>query len=188
MATYWKALADALARAKPASLSARVDSWLLPHAENILEPRCLTRLVTVRSSLVMVEDHHAQHNPSSPDFRVLLVEDDPHVRRASKRFIERLGWHVTACADAEEALDTIEDNSFQVVVSDIHLPGRDGVELMRELRTRGVDVPFVLLSGVTDPIRPAEGIADGACCFMTKPLCLDILAAAVEKATRFSAK
>jgi FixJ family two-component response regulator len=98
--------------------------------------------------------------------------------------IERLGWQVTACSDAKQALDAAVENGYQVVVSDIELPGRDGVELMRELRTRGVDAPFVLVSGVMDPIGPVEGIADGACCFMTKPLCLDILAAAVAKATK----
>lgn len=113
--------------------------------------------------------------------RVLLVDDDAEVRRATQRALEQMGCTVTTCSGGEQAIRAVALEDFDAILCDIFMPGLDGVELMRRLRASGVRVPFILMSGVADPLKPVEGIAHGACCFVTKPVPLDVLEATLAK-------
>ena len=126
-------------------------------------------------------DSHRVPAPPTQTAHVLLVEDDPLVLRATRRILESLGCRVVACATAERALLALRHDHFDVVVSDICMKGIDGVELLRRARALGATVPFVLVSGVPDSVRPMEGIAAGAYSYMTKPVAPDLLEATLAK-------
>lgn len=84
--------------------------------------------------------------------RVLVVDEDRAARDLTQTFLEREdeAFAVETAASGAEALDLVEDEPVDAVVSDYRMPGMDGLELSVELAARGTDVPFVLFSAVED--------------------------------------
>lgn len=80
---------------------------------------------------------------------MLLVDDEPALRRTGKRILEAFGYTVVAAADGEEALRLFEERRAEIalVVSDLEMPKLGGLELCRQLRERGSAVRFVCASG-----------------------------------------
>ncbi len=112
--------------------------------------------------------------------RVLVVEDDPLVRRATTRLLERSGHEVVAVADGSEALALLERSpTFHVVVSDVVMPKLDGEELARRLANSHPSLPVVLMSGnhqVTEDVLAAPKRA-----FVEKPATAAALLEAIAK-------
>jgi len=99
------------------------------------------------------------------DLRVLLVEDEDSVRRATARYLSRLGYRVDAAAEGGEALRLLNEGQYDVVVSDLRMPGLDGEALLSRLRERGggLERRLIFLTGDTPagggvPELSAEGI------------------------------
>jgi PAS domain S-box-containing protein len=113
--------------------------------------------------------------------RVLLVEDDEHVRMATRRMLVAAGYDVTDAADGRSALDCYDrgEPRFAVIVTDMSMPVMDGRELARTIRARGDRVPIVMMSGFVDPLHAIdiEGLS-----LLQKPLDVDVLVTAVESA------
>jgi CheY-like chemotaxis protein len=90
--------------------------------------------------------------------RVLLVEDNPDVARASQLMLEQLGYSVTQVSDGAAALATVEAERFDLVMSDIVMAGRiDGLGVARALRQRKPDLPVLLVTGYSDAASRAVG-------------------------------
>lgn len=102
--------------------------------------------------------------------RVLLVDDDAAVRRGIAKTMERLGYTVESASSGEEALTLLAAAPFDAVLSDIHMPGVDGLALLRAIRQRDLDVPVVLLTGVPDVPTAAAAVRYGAIEYLTKPV------------------
>jgi DNA-binding response OmpR family regulator len=105
---------------------------------------------------------------------VLVVEDDTDLRTYLTRLLIGDGWQVHAVPDAESALTTVTDPATlapDVVVTDIVLPGRDGLELVRDLRAnpRTSRLPVIVLTARGGPQAAAAGLAAGADDYLTKP-------------------
>jgi DNA-binding NarL/FixJ family response regulator len=85
--------------------------------------------------------------------RVLVVDEDPDVRSLTTTFIERADETIEAEAvgGGEAAIERLAGNSFDAVVSDLRMPGMDGLELAAAVRDRHPDLPFVLFSAADDP-------------------------------------
>lgn len=93
--------------------------------------------------------------PSSSDWsvggKVLLVEDEDMVRAVAERALSRAGYEVTACPGGEEGLSAIaEGGEFDVVVSDVVMPGMDGPVMVREIRKLRPDIPVLFMSGYAE--------------------------------------
>src|SRR6187455_922133 len=78
---------------------------------------------------------------------ILLVDDEPGIARAYARTLGTAGFTVITAADGNEAAQAARDKSFDVIVSDIAMPGMDGLELLRTVREVDLDVPFVIMTG-----------------------------------------
>jgi len=116
-----------------------------------------------------------------PALTVLLVEDHESSRVVLKKLLQRQGHTVTAAADAAEALAAARDGSFDLVVSDIGLPDRDGYQLMEALRALQPVVGVALTGyGMSDDIRRAEDA--GFVAHVTKPVTAQQLTEALAKA------
>ena len=121
--------------------------------------------------------------------RVLLVDDDALVRRGAERSLKRLGCVVTPVADAEEALQRLaEPGQFDVVFSDLSMPGRSGEDLQRLMRERGVPTPVVILSGMIEESQERRLLANGVVCVIHKPYAEDDLRRALELTGTVAAK
>jgi EAL domain-containing protein (putative c-di-GMP-specific phosphodiesterase class I) len=101
---------------------------------------------------------------------VLLVDDDEDVRRGYARCIARTGYDVDQAASGLEALSRLAETSYDAVVSDIRMPGLSGVELLKSVRERDLDVPVVLMTGDPSVESAARAIEYGALQYLLKPI------------------
>jgi len=116
--------------------------------------------------------------------RVLLVDDEAgFVETLAKRLTRRTFEVLTACS-AEEALETLAQEPVDVCVLDVRMPGMDGVEATREIRSRHPSVEVVLLTGHASIEASQEGLTVGAFDYILKPISLDELIYKIEDAYR----
>jgi DNA-binding response OmpR family regulator len=101
--------------------------------------------------------------------RVLVVDDDPTVSDVVRRYLEHAGLHVTLAADGPSALRAFAADRPDLVVLDLMLPGIDGIEVCRQLRSRPDDVPVVMLTALGDEADRVLGLQLGADDYVTKP-------------------
>ncbi|MEL6543403.1 MAG: response regulator, partial [Myxococcota bacterium] len=91
-----------------------------------------------------------QRVPDLSVVRTLYVDDEELSRAAFKRCMEQRGFDVTLASSGFEARRLAENNRFDLVVSDLRMPGMDGITLASELEQAGVEAAFVLVSGVPE--------------------------------------
>ncbi|MEX2314545.1 MAG: response regulator transcription factor [Thermomicrobiales bacterium] len=101
--------------------------------------------------------------------RVLVVEDDPRILEFIRKGLEEEGHAVDVARDGDEALDWPAVVDFDAIVLDIMLPGRDGIEVCRDLRTRGVRTPILMLTARDTVEDRVAGLDSGADDYLVKP-------------------
>jgi len=116
------------------------------------------------------------------DFPVFLVEDDAAVRKGCEQALSIADIPVRAFADAEKLLAALATATPALVVSDVRLPGRDGLTLLRELRQYDRELPVLLMTGHGDVAMAVEAMREGAYDFIEKPFPSERLVAAVRSA------
>ena len=104
--------------------------------------------------------------------RALVVEDDPHMRELVARVVAKRGHDVTALGDAETALKSHAADPFPLIILDLTLPGMDGLELCRQIRTMrgGDDVIILVITGRVEPQDLAAVLDAGASDYLAKPV------------------
>ncbi|MFH1874418.1 MAG: response regulator [Pseudomonadota bacterium] len=102
--------------------------------------------------------------------KVLLVEDDQDFREALQNRLTKRGFELTIKATAEEALDALNKNDFDAVVSDIKLPSMDGVEFLKRVRSTKDGMPVILLTGYASLESAQEAVRLNAFDYLLKPL------------------
>jgi DNA-binding response OmpR family regulator len=100
--------------------------------------------------------------------RVLVVDDEPHIRTVLRGYLEGDGFAVTEAADGEGALAALRDDPPDLVLLDIMLPGIDGLEVLRQLRTFS-DAYVVLVTARAEEVDKLVGLGVGADDYVTKP-------------------
>jgi two-component system OmpR family response regulator len=119
----------------------------------------------------------------STEILALLVEDDERLARFTAEFLEQHGVRVTRAADGEAALLATRTSSFDVVILDLMLPRRDGLDVCRELRTRSA-VPILVVTARTHESDRVIGLELGADDYVTKPFSARELLARVRALVR----
>ena len=115
--------------------------------------------------------------------KVLIVDDEKSIRFALKDIIEFEGHEVALAADGKEGLEMALAASYDVIFSDIKMPGMDGVELLEKLVENGVDAAVVMISGHGSIDTAVECIKKGAFDFIQKPLDLNRILITLKNAT-----
>ncbi len=113
---------------------------------------------------------------------VLLVDDDRPVLVAGEQTLELAGFSVVACSTAEQALDLLGRTRPNVVVTDVRMPGMDGMQLLARIRALDPELPVVLVTGHGDVAMAVRAIRDGAYDFVEKPTPPEMLADVVRRA------
>lgn len=90
---------------------------------------------------------------------ILCVDDEPNALVLRKLVLQKAGYHVLTASSAFQALDVLDAEKVDLVLSDQLMPGQTGTELARQIKTKWPKVPVILLSGVNE-IPPDAGIAD----------------------------
>lgn len=117
--------------------------------------------------------------------KVLFIDDEKHVRIARKQTLELAGYDVLCCESAKEGLNYISPDWEGILISDIKMPGMDGMSLLQEAMDIDPDLPVVLVTGHADVAMAVKAMQIGAYDFIEKPcptdLFLDIVKRASEK-------
>ena len=114
---------------------------------------------------------------------ILVVDDDYATREGVARAL-REHYTVLVAADAEAALAALTSNEVDLVLTDLRMPGRDGLSLLRDIMTSHPGIPVILLSAYGSVESAVEAMKDGAYDFLTKPVNLDHLELIVRRALR----
>ena len=117
------------------------------------------------------------------DARILLVEDDRRVRRATALALQQEGFEVLEAPDADSAMRLLDERKPDLAILDVMLPGRDGFELCRDVRkTSGL--PVIFLTAKTDTVDVVVGLESGGDDYVTKPFIMRELIARVRALLR----
>lgn len=112
--------------------------------------------------------------------KILVVEDDKTVAQYVKRGLLEAGYQVELVGDGGEALRLASNGPYDLIVLDLRLPGRSGLEVLRTLRDRGDGVPVLVLTAQDAVDFKVQALRTGADDYVTKPFSLEELLARVE--------
>ena len=114
--------------------------------------------------------------------QVLLIDDDPHLRQALSQTLDLAGLKVSSLADAHGVAARIERDWPGVMVSDIRMPGIDGLQLLQQLQEQDPELPVLLITGHGDVPLAVQAMRAGAYDFLEKPFASDDLLDSVRRA------
>ena len=113
--------------------------------------------------------------------RILLAEDDDSLRGFLARALERAGYEVTACADGEEALEKLDRTWDLLLLTDIVMPGVDGIEVARQAAQRQPNLRIMFITGFAAVALTAKEQAPAGSKVLSKPVHLREIVAEVER-------
>ncbi len=117
--------------------------------------------------------------------RLLIVDDEPASRELCHLTLQPLGYELVLCSDAQKALDEIARTPFDLVLTDMVMPGLSGIELLERLKAERSDIPVLLMSGKGSISLAVQAMRLGAEDFIEKPLSdPEVLALAVKRALK----
>ena len=116
------------------------------------------------------------------DSQVLLLDDDPHLRQALAQTLDLAGLRVHSRGTAAGLAEELEDDWPGVVISDIRMPGIDGLQLLAQLQARDSQLPVLLITGHGDVPLAVQAMRAGAYDFLEKPFASDLLLDSVRRA------
>lgn len=122
--------------------------------------------------------------PAEGPKRILVADDDAAVARGIGRVLTAAGYDVTIVVDGAAAVEALTHDSFSVILSDIHMPGMSGVELLSVVRAYDLDVPVVLMTGDPKVETAMKAVELGALNYLLKPMSPDELRDAVGRAAK----
>jgi FixJ family two-component response regulator len=120
----------------------------------------------------------------SRDLEIAVIDDDQSFRVALVESLSSLGYGADGYASAEDYIGLIGGKSFDCVVTDIHMPGMSGLDLMKRLAAGGSTTPVVLITARSDTNLEAKAAAAGAVCLLRKPFEINDLIECIEGAVK----
>ncbi len=114
--------------------------------------------------------------------RVLLVDDQPELRRLFRRSLNKAGYVVVEAWNGRVAVELAQQLQFDVVISDVRMPDMSGIELLRALHDQDPDLPVVLTSGSSDPETSLESAELGAFAYLMKPVPFEMMRDTAKRA------
>src|SRR5437762_11520654 len=116
--------------------------------------------------------------------QLLIVDDDPNTLASLARAFRLAGHEATVCDSVARAVELIGTRRFDMILSDVVMPGRDGLSLLEELKALGISVPVVMISGQANIEMAVRATRLGAVDFLEKPLSTEKLLLTVENVLR----
>jgi FixJ family two-component response regulator len=118
------------------------------------------------------------------DLEIAVIDDDESYRAALMESLLSLGYASDGFASAEDYIRAIKGKAFDCVVTDIHMPGMSGLDLMKHLAAQGSTTPLVLITALSDSNIEARAAAAGAVCLLRKPFETHDLIKCIEGAVK----
>jgi DNA-binding response OmpR family regulator len=137
---------------------------------------CVSQIVRISS-----QDRHV---PGSRPVKVLLIEDEAKISSYVTKALVRAGHTVNAITDGQAGLITATTDPYDVIILDLGLPGRDGLEILGAIRERSISTPVLILTARGDVKDRIAGLNRGADDYLAKPFSMEELLARVNVLTR----
>ncbi|GAB1642157.1 response regulator [Krasilnikovia sp. MM14-A1259] len=144
----------------------------------ILLPLSTTHTPTTTTTTTKAPPGHGQH--------ILVVDDDPDVRQATTRILQRHGYHVTAAPDGHTALQHLHQHPYDLLITDIVMPGMSGYQLAETALRDHPTTLIMLISGSTEDTPTSQRLRAGRVPMIYKPFTADELLRAVHESTSSS--
>jgi len=113
--------------------------------------------------------------------KILIVDDEPYMRESLQEILSEIGYSCDVCANGKEALNKLEDNEFHLIISDVKMPNMNGIDLLKALRDKGRDIPFLFMTAFATVQQAVKAIKKGAEDYLTKPFDPEVLIEKIEK-------
>ncbi|OON62858.1 two-component system response regulator [Massilia sp. KIM] len=126
--------------------------------------------------------HPHQEHHVSDHITISIIDDDASVRQALGSLVRSLGHEASLYDSAEQFLDAGAVGASNVVVTDVQMPGMNGIELQEHLRRGGHGVPVIFITAFPEETLRRRAFAAGATCFLSKPFEGDIMIRCIESA------
>jgi len=132
---------------------------------------------------------HAERQLEVKPFKVLHVDDETGFLKVSKQILENKGsFKVDSAISVEEALEKMEKKTYDAIISDYRMPGKDGLQFLKELRSDGNNIPFVVLTGKSREEVAIEALNSGADHYLNKLGSPEVVYGEVEHAIKKAVK
>jgi FixJ family two-component response regulator len=118
------------------------------------------------------------------DLEIAVIDDDDSFRLALVESLSSLGYRSSGYTSGEHYLSLAGGRSFSCVVTDVHMPGMSGLDLMKRLAAAGSTTPVVLITARSDENLDAKAAASGAACLLRKPFEIKSLIECIQGATK----
>jgi FixJ family two-component response regulator len=115
---------------------------------------------------------------------ISVIDDDESFRMALIGSLRSLGYDANGFASGEEFIGGGGEGLCDCIITDLHMPGMSGLDLIRLLTARGSKLPAIMVTGRSEPGLEAKAAADGALCLLTKPFEIDALMSCLERAQK----
>jgi two-component system response regulator AtoC len=119
---------------------------------------------------------------STPQHTILAVDDEPHMRRLLEISLRQAGYRALSAGNGREALELIQQQQIDLVVSDLHMPGMSGLQLLSAIRKQYEQLPFIMVTAQGEIKTAVEAMKLGASDYILRPFELETLEIAIQKA------
>ncbi len=130
--------------------------------------------------------HRSRHQTASPAEierpRILVVDDEPAVRELVAKTLEMANYDVDAAPDGASALGKLDASEYDLLITDLKMPGMDGLSVIREARRRTADLPVIIITGYSTEATAIEAINIGVSGYLVKPFRLPRILAVTARA------
>ena len=114
--------------------------------------------------------------------RILVIDDDDAVRESTERILRGAGYMVESASGGEAGFGLARQGTFDVILSDMRMPGMSGLELYEALVAAGHTIPTVIITAHPEELTQSRARAAGICCYLSKPFAPDELLECVGEA------
>ena len=118
---------------------------------------------------------------------VLVIDDDAHIRSSIGKFLIARGHTVIEAANGEKGVEVVESQAVDIVITDVKMPGMDGFDVLRRVRSVAPEIEVIVITGVKESENAFRALREGAFDFFSKPFKVEDLNAAIQRTVRYQA-
>ncbi len=113
---------------------------------------------------------------------ILLVDDEANIRTVFSDVLKRAGYRVKAVEDGHEAIKEVEENTYNLALVDLRMPGLDGIGVLENIKKRKPEIPVIIYTGYGSVTTAVEAMRKGASDYLNKPFSPEELKLSIRKA------
>src|SRR4030043_437133 len=113
---------------------------------------------------------------------LLIVDDEEVIREGMRRILSAEGYHVDTSASGRTAIEKIQEQDFDVVITDLKMPGMDGMEVLKTIKILQPEVPVIIITGYSTVDTAVEAMKNAVFDYIAKPFTSDLIIEKVQKA------